>query len=79
MVRKGLDSTIGLFTTFRVVLLHTQLTPFLSLPRLIVNFTPDAVAGYYEYYAGLAYSWEGEIIQSDNVGENIYMHYAPIG
>ena len=39
----------------------------------------DAVAGYYEYYAGLAYSWEGEIIQSDNVGENIYMHYAPVG
>ena len=51
----------------------------LSLSLLIVTFTPDAVAGYYEYYAGLAYSWEGEIIQSDNVGENIYLHYAPVG
>ena len=39
----------------------------------------DAVATYYEFYAGLAYSWEGEILQSDNVGENIYLHYAPIG
>lgn len=39
----------------------------------------DATANYYDYYAGLAYSWEGEIIQSDNVGENIYLHYAPIG
>jgi len=39
----------------------------------------DVTATYFEYYAGLAYSFEGEILQSDNVGENIYVHYAPIG
>lgn len=69
-------------------MLHTYVPLYLTLllsppppplSLLIVTFTPDAVAGYYEYYAGLAYSWEGEIIQSDNVGENIYLHYAPVG
>jgi len=39
----------------------------------------DVTATYFDYYAGLAYSFEGEILQSDNVGENIYVHYAPIG
>lgn len=39
----------------------------------------DVTATYLEYYAGLAYSFEGEILQSDNVGENIYVHKAPIG
>lgn len=39
----------------------------------------DVTATYFDYYAGLALTYEGEILQSDNVGENIYVHYAPIG
>ena len=40
----------------------------------------DAVATYFEFYAGLAYTgFEGEIVPSDNVGEHIYVHYLPIG
>ena len=39
----------------------------------------DVTADYFDFYAGLAYSYEGEILQSDNPGENIYVHYAPIG
>ena len=64
---------------YHTIVPYPLVIPPPSLSLLIVTFTPDAVAGYYEYYAGLAYSWEGEIIQSDNVGENIYLHYAPVG
>lgn len=39
----------------------------------------DVTAEYYEYYAGLARSYEGEIIQSDRPGEQIFLHKAPIG
>ena len=39
----------------------------------------DVTATYFDYYAGLARSYEGEIVNSDNAGEHIYVHYAPIG
>ncbi len=39
----------------------------------------DVTAEYYEYYAGLARSYEGEIIPSDRPGEQIYLHKFPIG
>ncbi|MEO0348041.1 MAG: aldehyde dehydrogenase family protein [Pseudomonadota bacterium] len=32
-----------------------------------------------DYYAGYARVYEGEIIQSDRVGEHIYLHRVPIG
>ena len=75
-----LDTMLHFYIAWHACCIHTIVPyPLLSPSLLIVTFTPDAVAGYYEYYAGLAYSWEGEIIQSDNVGENIYLHYAPVG
>lgn len=39
----------------------------------------DVTAGYYDYYAGLARSYEGEIIPSDRPGEQIFLHKFPIG
>lgn len=39
----------------------------------------SVVADYFDYHAGLAYSFEGEILQSDTPGENIYLHYLQIG
>eukprot|EP00565_Helicotheca_tamesis_P005659 CAMPEP_0185723562 /NCGR_PEP_ID=MMETSP1171-20130828/365_1 /TAXON_ID=374046 /ORGANISM="Helicotheca tamensis, Strain CCMP826" /LENGTH=434 /DNA_ID=CAMNT_0028391283 /DNA_START=327 /DNA_END=1631 /DNA_ORIENTATION=- len=39
----------------------------------------DVTAVYLDYHAGLARSIEGEILPSDNVGEHIYVHRAPIG
>jgi len=39
----------------------------------------DATAEYFDYYAGLARSIEGEILPSDNANEHIYVHRAPIG
>lgn len=39
----------------------------------------DVTADYFDYHAGLARSYEGEILQSDNAREHIYVHRAPIG
>lgn len=39
----------------------------------------DVTAEYYDYYAGLARSYEGEIIPSDRPGEQIYLYKCPIG
>ncbi|GJM64756.1 aldehyde dehydrogenase [Persicobacter diffluens] len=39
----------------------------------------DVTAVYYDYYAGLARSYEGEIIQSDRPGEQMMLHKLPIG
>jgi len=39
----------------------------------------DVTAAYYDYYAGLARSYEGEIIPSDRPGEQIFLHKFPIG
>jgi len=55
--------------------LHTEQAKTLELATVEVDFT----AIYLDYHAGLAYSYMGEILQSDNRGENIYIHKAPIG
>ncbi|MBX2924821.1 MAG: aldehyde dehydrogenase [Chitinophagaceae bacterium] len=39
----------------------------------------DVTAEYYDYYAGFARAYEGEIIQSDRPGEQIFLHKLPIG
>ena len=39
----------------------------------------DVTAEYYDYYAGLARSYEGEIIPSDRPGEQILLHKFPVG
>jgi len=47
----------------------------LSLAQVEVDFSAD----YLDYMAGLARSYEGEIIQSDRPGENILLYKAPMG
>ena len=39
----------------------------------------DVTAEYYDYFAGFARNYEGEIIQSDRRGEQIFLHKLPIG
>ncbi len=39
----------------------------------------DATAEYFDYYAGWARKYEGEVIQSDNPKENILLYRQPIG
>jgi lactaldehyde dehydrogenase / glycolaldehyde dehydrogenase len=47
----------------------------LSLAQVEVEFSAD----YLDYMAGFARRYEGEIIQSDRPGENIFLYKAPIG
>lgn len=47
----------------------------LTLAVVEVDFSAD----YLDYMAGMARSYEGEIIQSDRPGENILLYKAPIG
>ena len=46
-----------------------------SLAQVEVDFTAD----YFDYYAGWARKYEGEIIQSDRPGENILLFRQPVG
>jgi lactaldehyde dehydrogenase/glycolaldehyde dehydrogenase len=39
----------------------------------------DVTAEYFDYYAGWARIYEGEIINSDRLNENIFLFYKPIG
>jgi lactaldehyde dehydrogenase/glycolaldehyde dehydrogenase len=39
----------------------------------------DVTAEYFDYYAGWARNYEGEIIQSDSANENIFLFQKPIG
>ncbi|NME68744.1 aldehyde dehydrogenase [Flammeovirga aprica] len=39
----------------------------------------DVTAVYFDYYAGMARSYEGEIIQSDRPNEQMMLHKLPIG
>ena len=47
--------------------------------RSLAQVEIDVTAEYYDYYAGLARSYEGEIIPSDRPGEQIFIHKFPIG
>ena len=62
----------------RLELIHI-LTEEQAKIRPLAEVEIDVTAVYFDFYAGLALTYEGEILQSDNVGENIYVHYAPIG
>ena len=50
---------------------------FLLLTSNLHLITP--ICHSFDMYSGMAHSFEGEILNSDNVGEHIYVHYAPIG
>ena len=47
----------------------------LPLAQVEIDFTAD----YFDYYAGWALIYEGEIIQSDTPNENIFLFRQPIG
>ena len=47
----------------------------LPLAQVEIDFTAD----YFDYYAGWARIYEGEIIQSDRANENIFLFRKPIG
>jgi lactaldehyde dehydrogenase/glycolaldehyde dehydrogenase len=47
----------------------------LPLAQVEIDFTAD----YFDYYAGWARIYEGEIIQSDRFNENIFLFHKPIG
>jgi len=47
----------------------------LPLAQVEIDFTAD----YFDYYAGWARIYEGEIIQSDRLNENIFLFRKPIG
>ncbi|BDD01955.1 aldehyde dehydrogenase [Persicobacter psychrovividus] len=55
--------------------LATEQAKVLSLAQVEI----DVTAVYFDYYAGLARSYEGEIIQSDRPNEQIMLHKLPIG
>lgn len=56
-------------------LLAQEQAKVLSLAQVEIDFTAD----YFEYYAGWARIYEGEIIQSDRPNENILLYRQPIG
>ncbi|KAA6349400.1 Lactaldehyde dehydrogenase, partial [termite gut metagenome] len=55
--------------------LASEQAKILPLAQVEVDFTAD----YFEYYAGWARIYEGEIIQSDRLNENIFLFRKPIG
>ncbi|KAA6300551.1 MAG: Lactaldehyde dehydrogenase [Candidatus Ordinivivax streblomastigis] len=55
--------------------LAAEQAKILPLAQVEIDFTAD----YFEYYAGWARIYEGEIIQSDRLNENILLFRKPIG
>jgi lactaldehyde dehydrogenase/glycolaldehyde dehydrogenase len=55
--------------------LAAEQAKILPLAQVEIDFTAD----YFEYYAGWARIYEGEIIQSDRTNENIFLFRKPIG
>ncbi|KAA6323791.1 Lactaldehyde dehydrogenase, partial [termite gut metagenome] len=55
--------------------LASEQAKILPLAQVEIDFTAD----YFEYYAGWARIYEGEIIQSDRSNENIFLFRRPIG
>lgn len=56
-------------------LLAQEQAKVISLAQVEIDFTAD----YFDYYAGWARIYEGEIIQSDRPNENILLYRQPIG
>lgn len=61
------------------VFLAKSLAKEQAKPLSLAQIEIDVTAEYYDYYAGLARSYEGEIIPSDRPGEQIFLHKFPIG
>ncbi len=56
-------------------ILASEQAKIITLAQVEVDFTAD----YFDYYAGWARIYEGEIIQSDRENENILLYRQPIG
>ncbi|MDR1386706.1 MAG: aldehyde dehydrogenase [Propionibacteriaceae bacterium] len=56
-------------------LLASEQAKVLPLAQVEIDFTAD----YFDYYAGWARTYEGEIINSDDPRENIWLFQKPIG
>ncbi len=56
-------------------LLASEQAKVLPLAQIEIDFTAD----YFDYYAGWARIYEGEIIQSDRPNENIFLFRQPLG
>jgi len=56
-------------------ILASEQAKVFSLAQVEIDFTAE----YFEYYAGWARIYEGEIIQSDRQNENILLYRQPIG
>ena len=56
-------------------LLASEQAKVLPLAQVEIDFTAD----YFEYYAGWARIYEGEVIQSDRAKENILLYRQPMG
>jgi lactaldehyde dehydrogenase/glycolaldehyde dehydrogenase len=55
--------------------LASEQAKVLPLAQVEIDFTAD----YFDYYAGWARIYEGEIIQSDRFNENIFLFRKPVG
>ena len=72
---KGMATVIRKNRIFLAETLSKEQAKIRSLAQVEI----DVTAEYYDYYAGLARSYEGEIIPSDRPGEQIFLHKFPIG
>lgn len=73
-----LKKMASIIKTHRIFLAKT-LAKEQAKPLSLAQVEIDVTAEYYDYYAGLARSYEGEIIPSDRPGEQIFLHKFPIG
>lgn len=72
---KGVANVIRNNRSLLAGILAKEQAKILSLAQVEI----DVTAEYYDFYAGLARSYEGEIIPSDRPGEQIFIHKFPIG
>ncbi len=72
---KAMAAVIRKNRVFLATVLSKEQAKVITLAQVEI----DVTAGYYDYYAGLARSYEGEIIPSDRPGEQIFLHKFPIG
>ena len=73
-----LKQMAALIRSNRIELAHilaSEQAKVLPLAQVEIDFTAD----YFDYYAGWARIYEGEIIQSDRFNENIFLFRKPIG
>ena len=56
-------------------LLASEQNKTLGLAQVEIDFTAE----YFDYYAGLARAYEGELVNSDDANEHISVHRLPVG